>query len=110
MPMNRLPTSGPDSGQRIARDTRPNRSSRAALNSALLMLQTLFATQAGASTLTITRVDAIRDKMAAIDANSVPQPPPQAPVQFVQWAKWGNWGNWPGWLPKRAQKWRWPRF
>ena len=84
------------------------RQARTGLAGTLIALQALIATGAGANTLSITRADEIRDKMARSDP-ATPQNRTDAPVRQAQWPNWGNWGNWPGWLPRKLQKWRWPR-
>ena len=54
-------------------------------------------------------VEAIRDKMVALNSESAQPAKPKADA-LVRQAQWfSNWGNWPGWLPKKAQMWRWPR-
>jgi hypothetical protein len=87
------------------------RHARTGLAGTLIALQALIATGAGANTLSINRAEEIRDKMARSDP-ATPLSRTEAPVrqaQWPNWGSWGNWGNWPGWLPRKLQKWRWPR-
>lgn len=101
-------TEKPVSGGSIA-GPRTSRRTRTGLAGTLITLQALFTTGAGANTLSITRVEDIREKMARSDP-AIPQNRTEAPVrQAQQWGNWSNWGNWPGWLPRGARKWRWPR-
>src|SRR4051812_2590883 len=83
------------------------RRTRTGLASTLIALQALLATGAGATTLSITRAEVIREKMAKSNL-AIPQNRTDAPVREAQnWGNWSNWGNWPGWVPRGARKWRW---
>ncbi len=95
--------------QSAERPIHQGRQVRVGVVGTLIALQALFATGTGANTLSVTRAEEIREKMARQNPQE-PESQKQVPVKLAQfWNNWSNWGNWPGWLPKKLQKWRWPR-